>query len=1143
MLTCADQDVATVGNETWEATAYEYNTQYNLQPTEDHEEARNIAEQKGYIYTAGKRPNYKPTALRWYFISAQILMTCIVMAIVAYARVKMPNSDSTATIEGRSLAPNSQVVALVDFGVVTSTSAVSIPAGDIVTIMDSPYIKSLSEDTASLSSQAGEQENGVEIDVTIPRTPCGTSTVCVATITKQVISTLIIPATTQFLTFTMSVTTIYNVIEEVETIAPSDIFFTTDIVTEVVDVTVIYQTVTLTVPRPPQSFFNSSRPTTDPTDSDQQLQPTLTTQTRTLSQTITQTITTPSVGTIHATGGVVTKTRTETIEVPVLGMGTVTNEDQTYFQLGDTTIEVTYTPEAGRNNGGGAAPITHIIETIEPGGTVTKVIEDGPIQVVINQENEVKTVIAAPLVNEVVQQVGGDVTNVVVVITPSPIPRTGRQGSDDTMNVQNVADPQQGGSGSGSNSGQAQPDQPGGSNSNQGGSSGQGSSGQGSAGQGRPGSSGSSSGQGSGGQGRPGQAGASGSNQQGSGTFDDDDTFEPITLTVVSADDYNHAPSQSRHLNGRGSLTTFELVTTPVNGENNGAHHLPHHHFRNAANHYLDAASPHSRLNISRHDQDDDFGQHSDPDGRGDTDRAKVYSMNASQYFVGKFLPALLAILLSIPLRVIDLNAKLYQPFYALNRDGGAMGPDSMTLHFNGFKGFTKPFIMLSQGHPMTFLTSMILWGSSLMVPLATEAIGLKLHEKCSINNIKGCGVALGISPGPTHALLALMGLIVVFLLILVIITRNSESGLFANPWSILGIASLARSRDVRIWSARKESIRKETNEKRYGFGYFQNEEGRDEYGIVLKDDSAQNLRPDGDNPAMGGHGHMDDDDDFVHDVNSGPMRTRSSSLSAESQRTSVPFLALSFTWRIIFTLFLVGLFVVILFYHIQVMKGWNPEFRSFMNSGKFGARFLFAGFGVIITFAWVAFFVSVAIITPYQQLSRSAQPPERSILLSRPTHGIYGLFSGIKEGNIFLVLTSFIAILVEFLPLLLANVPFSLTQTLLTHKVCARLSLSILTVMIMTLIASMFVKWPKMPVDPRSVAGAIYYVSGSDILMSRAEGTGRMDRETRDKTIRQYGGRYYYGAIPGKGRTGVEADEGAGVGEDVETGYHGNRI
>lgn len=1026
-----------------EATAYEYNTQYNLQPTEDHEEARNIAEQKGYVYTTGKRPNYKPTALRWYFISAQILMICIVMAIVAYARVKMPDSDSTATIEGRSLGPNSQVVALVDFGgykrygrrsddheeqesalpgptpalvvratdpavtgsVVTSTSAVSIPAGDIVTIMDSPYIKSLSEDTASLSSQAGQEENGVEIDVTIPRTPCGTSTVCVATITKQVISTLIIPATTQFLTFTMSVTTIYNVVEEVETIAPSDIFFTTDIVTEVVDVTVVYQTVTLTVPRPPQSFFNSSRPTTDPTDSDQQLQPTLTTQTRTFSQTITQTITTPSVGTIHATGGVVTKTRTETIEVPVLGMGTVTNEDQTYFQLGDTTIEVTYTPEAGRNNGEGAAPITHIIETIEPGGTVTKVIEDGPIQVVINQENEVKTVIAAPLVNEVVQQVGGDVTNVVVVITPSPIPRTGRQGSDDPINVQNVADPQQGGSGSNSgqgSSGQAQPGQPGGSNSNQGGSSGQGS-----AGQGRPGSSGSGSGQGSGGQGRPGQAGASGSNQQGSGTFDDgdDDFFEPITLTVVSAVGgqtqlftTQDAPQTIFTTNPDGSprtiittppprvvtsmvggsLTTFELVTTPVNGELLSFTVVST--IGGSLTTFLETMEPTTYLTtisgtpqtitstppprtvvstLAATTKTMTSVSTPTPTEEGTQTEQKVYSINASQYFVGKFLPALLAILLSIPLRVIDLNAKLYQPFYALNRDGGAMGPDSMTLHFNGFKGFTKPFIMLSQGHPMTFLTSMILWGSSLMVPLATEAIGLKLHEKCSINNIKGCGVALGISPGPTHALLALMGLIVVFLLILIIITRNSESGLFANPWSILGIASLARSRDVRIWSARKESIRRETNEKRYGFGYFQNEEGRDEYGIMLKDDSAQNLRPDGDNPAIGGHGHMDDDDDFVRDVNSGPMRTRSSSLSAESQRTSVPFLALSFTWRIIFTLFLVGLFVVILFYHIQVMKGWNPEFRSFMNSGKFGARFLFAGFGVIITFAWVAFFVS----------------------------------------------------------------------------------------------------------------------------------------------------------------------------------------
>ena len=175
--------------------------------------------------------------------------------------------------------------------------------------------------------------------------------------------------------------------------------------------------------------------------------------------------------------------------------------------------------------------------------------------------------------------------------------------------------------------------------------------------------------------------------------------------------------------------------------------------------------------------------------------------------------------------------------------------------------------------------------------------------------------------------------------------------------------------------------------------------------------------------------------------------------------------------------------------------------------------------------------------------MAESPQPPERSILLSRPSHGIYGLFAAVKEANIFLLLTSLIAILVEFLPLLLANIPFSLTQTRLTHAICARLSLSILAVMMGTLIASMFIKWPKMPVDPRSLAGAMYYVSGSDILLSRVEGVARMDGEVKERTIKEYGGRYYYGSIAAKGRLGVEADEGAGVGDDVETAYNGSRI
>lgn len=168
-------------------------------------------------------------------------------------------------------------------------------------------------------------------------------------------------------------------------------------------------------------------------------------------------------------------------------------------------------------------------------------------------------------------------------------------------------------------------------------------------------------------------------------------------------------------------------------------------------------------------------------------------------------------------------------------------------------------------------------------------------------------------------------------------------------------------------------------------------------------------------------------------------------------------------------------------------------------------------------------------------------QPPWRSILLSRPTHGLSGLFASVRHRRAFLVLTSFMALLSEFLPLLLANVPFNLTQTYQTHLICARATLATLGLMAGTLVASLFVRWPEMVIDPRTVAGAVYYVSGSGFLMERMEGVARMSGRERESRVKEMGGRYFFGSV-GRGRVGVEAD-GPGFGEGTQTAYRGNVI
>jgi fluoride exporter len=324
-----------------------------------------------------------------------------------------------------------------------------------------------------------------------------------------------------------------------------------------------------------------------------------------------------------------------------------------------------------------------------------------------------------------------------------------------------------------------------------------------------------------------------------------------------------------------------------------------------------------------------------------------TFSLTGADYFVGRFLPVIIAVLLAIPLRVIDLNAKLYQPFYALAREGGALGANSMTLHYNGFRGFVTPFATMFQGHPVPFITTMLVWGSALMAPLATEALGLKLHGHCHIAAIGGCAVAIGVSPAPTHALVALIALCATLLLALLFFLRNWETGLHANPWSIAGIASLAVNPDVRVHTHDEKSTKRAFAEKRFGFGFFEAQSGRDEYGIVLYDDSGRSLQS-GINNLQTPDPHSDGEYDPVYDVPPGGIPTK---------RHVVPFIALSYTWRLLFAFFLSGLLVVILYYHITLTQ--RTSFKSFLDSQTFGVRFFFAALGVIVTFCWMAFFVS----------------------------------------------------------------------------------------------------------------------------------------------------------------------------------------
>jgi hypothetical protein len=505
--------------------------------------------------------------------------------------------------------------------------------------------------------------------------------------------------------------------------------------------------------------------------------------------------------------------------------------------------------------------------------------------------------------------------------------------------------------------------------------------------------------------------------------------------------------------------------------------------------------------------------------GDSSTTTIVIPSFSDAYYLAGIFLPTLIAVIIVVPINIIEKNVKLMQPFRNLavasgprSTTDGATGPDTLTLRFTGgFLGMhavTTQFILAFRcGQLVPLLASSVMWLSYLLPALSAEAIGFKIHGACSHLNITGCAIALGVSPAPTNALIAVLSVMLFLLVVLALLLHRWETGVYANPWSFAGVASLSLCPQLREPLTRNPKPTEKDLDDMFRYGRFRlgifdllpnsdrlsrfNGESNYEYGIVpIWEDS---------------HGAINN----VHKAVS----------SRTEDNVRVPFHALTYIWRMGFMGLLLGLIALLLYYH-----GLDQinAFELFMDSQTFGVKFLFAALGSIISMFWSEFFESYVTITPFVYMTRQACPASRSVLLARPTNSFSGAVEAVRQGDLLLICVALMAITAElFLPVVLSNIPYGLTQTLATHTACTFVSLGILAAMVTVLCLSMIlVRWPEIPVDPRTLAGAMYYVACSLRLLDDMRGRGVSTRrdENRNAKIKSVERRYYYTKVDDSG-------------------------
>lgn len=330
---------------------------------------------------------------------------------------------------------------------------------------------------------------------------------------------------------------------------------------------------------------------------------------------------------------------------------------------------------------------------------------------------------------------------------------------------------------------------------------------------------------------------------------------------------------------------------------------------------------------------------------RNSINTASLSALNISSkdYFVGLVLPPLLAVAVSIPVRILDQTAKLYQPFHALTSKYGAETVDSLCLQSNSLLGFVTGIRSLMRHHVLLSVTGLLLLINAVLIPLSAEAFRISVQgPDCSPRTAASshCNATVRAFPALVSIAIALLSAMMLLVVVTAVTLRKFKSGVWTNPWNMEVMGQLAANEEFRSLIKKfrpknnsgvitnKDAI-KTLGQRRFGLNGWYDNYGWN-YGIVIKNDAGS--LPKNHKRRVG----------------------LSNKNTLGNRRKAMPFCVLGLWGRLLALLLLVALLVTSLVY---ISTGANSRFEHFMDGDSFGVRFLFCGIGVVISLYWATFF------------------------------------------------------------------------------------------------------------------------------------------------------------------------------------------
>lgn len=329
-------------------------------------------------------------------------------------------------------------------------------------------------------------------------------------------------------------------------------------------------------------------------------------------------------------------------------------------------------------------------------------------------------------------------------------------------------------------------------------------------------------------------------------------------------------------------------------------------------------------------------------------DRAtpKKITITPQEYIIGAFVPTILAVVYSIPWHLLTSAIQEIEPFYQLQRPEGVTAQNSIALDYRASINVIATFSAITKGHFLVWWSGLISLLVLVLAPIASQTVFIAFTGSCTATSGRqACIPELSVYPVAARVLQGILAFIAVLTIALAAAIKRGKSGLYANPLSIAGLATLFQNeyvvesfRRLNPYCPSSKMIRASLQGHRFRMTSYVNNDGSSSYGLVMCYEDPATVQTTDQTAFRGGKKYASVAVDAVDEHI--PLRR---------QRTVSDFFIHPVA-IVAFALFVAGLQALIVYYN---NTSDDTAFERFMDSQSFGVGFLFTALGVMLKLYW----------------------------------------------------------------------------------------------------------------------------------------------------------------------------------------------